>query len=232
MKKAFTLIEILVASTIFAAVMIIVSATVSQGGSYYSKIKTQREASEETRKLADLISRDIRAANSNYSVFITGGPIAFNFKNGLAILTCTGSAGPCTPKTIYSPALQDPFNDSGKPNVLVVAISNGNFRVYVSWTVLNRTALYYKKFDSAPTIDQIVAIPNEAVNQISNRDNNTKVNFGGFCPDDDSNTADPNPRQPYVQFFITAKTKDFDLLPVQSRARAEIRSMVTSRSYN
>lgn len=93
--------EILVATVIFVAIMVIATGVIAQGSSYSGKIKRLRETSQDARRLADMITRDIKAANAPVilnsellhdatpSDFCDQGPDAgttVTFKSGLVIL--------------------------------------------------------------------------------------------------------------------------------------------------
>jgi len=62
MKKGFSLFEILVAGAIFAMVMVIATGVIAQMSGYNKKIRVSKMVSEETRKLAEQISADVRSA--------------------------------------------------------------------------------------------------------------------------------------------------------------------------
>jgi len=64
-QKGFTLIEILVATTIFALVMVITTGVVSRSSAFNSKLRVQRQIQEEILRIADMITRDIRSANAS-----------------------------------------------------------------------------------------------------------------------------------------------------------------------
>jgi prepilin-type N-terminal cleavage/methylation domain-containing protein len=232
-KKGFTLLEVLIASSMFAVVMLMTTATIAGSSSFQSKLKAMRETSEETRRLADMITRDVRSASQPTSYTLGTD---FNFKNGLAFLKWSGGW-----QSIYKDAPSGPATNDA--NVLIVA-SKDNFIVYgsgqnssgqnvlcygkISYSDL---ALYAGGAGKNAFISNVGGCYYSASSHpefvISNTD--VTVNFGGYLPDD--NVA-ANFFQPYVQFIVTARTNNYAKLDNNSRAQAVIRSTVTSRSYN
>lgn len=234
-KKGFTLIEVLVATSIFAMIMIITMGTVAQSSTYRSKLKTMREVNEETRMLADQITRDVRSAGSqarinawDLDVTPAGGAIK-TFKNGLAILNCSASTCMFVNKSSSSGTVNNgsPFAvpDSLNANTLIIATKD-SYKIYV--LANDNKSIYYVSVSLSTTLQwSTINSYRIAANKINS--NETAINFGGFCPDD-SNTS--SVEQPYVQFYISSRTVGYDSMPPGQRALAELRSTVTGRSYN
>jgi prepilin-type N-terminal cleavage/methylation domain-containing protein len=95
-SKAFTLLEILIATGIFAIVMVITVGIVSQSAGFQSKIRAQRQTYEEARRLSDQISQDIRGAATSANVIsepsASGPGEVAKFNNGLILLQCFGNS--------------------------------------------------------------------------------------------------------------------------------------------
>ena len=62
-KKGFTLIEILVSTAMFAVLMVMTTSIIIQSVGYQSKLRAIRAASQESRRIADMLTRDIHSAN-------------------------------------------------------------------------------------------------------------------------------------------------------------------------
>ena len=231
--KGFTLIEILIASSIFAIALVFTTATISQGGSFYSKLKAQKSTSEDTRKIADMLSRDIRAANTGFSyTFNPANPSdVTEYSYGLALLSCrplcTSTYNPSAPSVMIT----NDFNINS--NALVVGVKSDNiisYNVYYSkysqYTPVftGPTGIYFKSFSSLPTLDQIANITTSS-NLLSDAKNDAAVSFAGFTPGWSVKA------QPFVKFRIESKTKNFDNLPVPQRSYNIIESMVVTRNY-
>jgi prepilin-type N-terminal cleavage/methylation domain-containing protein len=222
-KRGFTLLEVLIASMIFAAVMLITTGIVAQSSSYRSKLKAQREVNEETRKLADMITRDVRSAN--YSVAVRTGSILdpgfttpHHYKNGIVLYSYNGS---------YADIVDNVSPNTETANLLEIFTKDNNVRVYKSYLDVadGINKVQYITGTYVPETHLVNVVSNV---QINNGINDLKIDFSGFAPEDTS----PNKQQPYVQFTITSKTKNYSTLPNSERATATIRSVVTSRSYN
>lgn len=232
--KGFTLIEVLIASAIFAMALIFTTATISQGGSFYSKLKAQRESSEDTRKIADLLTKDIRAANQEFSyIFDPETGVATDYKYGIAILSCrslcTKDYNPSRPSVATSNEFE------GKGNVLVAGIKKEDstvlykvyFSKYTQYTPSFSEAIgiYSKSFTVLPSLDEIAAVPNDENNLISSDANDSSLDLAGAAPGWD------NKVQPFVKFRIEAKTKNYNSLAAAQRADNIIESMATTRNY-
>ena len=233
-KKAFSLLEILISSTIFALIMIMTTATIAQSSSYKNKLRAQREVSEDSRRLADQITRDVR--NSTEKATIQIGSTTKTFKNGLALLNChTGSCSFVNDTSLsndidYGNFFSSPFSFSYNANVLVATTKDG-YRVYMTVkNSINSSGVYYKLFSGTSKLTSNDIVSMNVPNQITSANNETVVNFGGFAPNDA--LALGSSQQPFIQFYITSRTKDFDNLSTSERALTQIKSSVTSRSYN
>lgn len=248
--KAFTLMEILIAASIFAAVMIITTGVLAQSSSSRGKIKAQRDVAEETKKLADLITRNVRESNYPGKVELCtaspcSAPLAVkDFKNGLAIIyignfvsntnnPIGGFRNNITPHNGY--VVDDSYTNQGQ--VLITTDKNKYKVIYAKVA----GGVYYKDFNRIDSSGNVLTLSNANIgtvtgyttrfpeNAISNISNIvTNMYFSGFAPDSTSTTK----LQPYVQFFIGSKTNNYDTLPPNSRAESVIRSSVTARSFS
>lgn len=224
--NGFTLMEVLLASTIFALILVFTTAAVSQSSNYQSKLSMINKTSEETRRLSDLITSTVREANSNLVVkakICGNGAAATNhsFKNGIAIIRLTGS-GLC----IDSESQTDisDYVDNG----FIMANKDG-YQVFL-YREISATSkgLLYKKINNATSIDITSfanLFPASTDWMISKSDLAVELKFGGFAPMDDSTDIG----QPIIRFDIIAKSYQTD---ISNQAQSEIRSAVTSRSYN
>jgi prepilin-type N-terminal cleavage/methylation domain-containing protein len=153
-KKAFTLLEILIATAIFSTVMVLTTGIISQSSGSQTKLKANREASEESRHLADLISRDIRTAEGSFRVkmsyLTTTTDDYYEFRNGIAFFNCaTTGTYTCVPAyTDFVSTDQGPANLNNDPseyhaNAMLV-YSNGILKAYFS----TGSAVYLRIFDT------------------------------------------------------------------------------------
>lgn len=249
-QKGFTLLEVLIASALFAMVMVMTTGTIASSSSYQSKLKAMRETGEESRRLADMLTNDIRSASQ--PVTFTINSTTYNFKNGLAFLKWNGVWN-----SRYDAAPSVAANDA---NVLIIATKD-SYIIYSTSLLDNRVC--YQKLPSAgitpsalatfisnlgacgsyitPTDDAAIYLAanrwiviagdnGDSINNNNTDTRDTTIKFGGFLPSDAFISSNPTlNQQPYVQFDIISETKSTD---VQSRSKAEIKSTVTSRSYN
>lgn len=222
-RKAFTLMEILIASSIFAVVLVMATAVLGQSSTYQTKLSETRKTSREVQSIADMITRDVRSTNGDTLQFVNA---TYAFKNGIFMFKFSTSG--------FAPRYHDiPGTDPAvyDANVLVLDMKT-EYAVYFN-TIDQKTICYGKTpktgdwhdlFDYLQTIKTCTASSSTV---ISSATSDVSLKFGGFAP----NNVHLN-QQPYVMFDIVSKTKNYGSLPVNSRATAELRSTVTSRSYN
>lgn len=228
-SKGFTLLEVLIATSMFVIVLVITIGTVGFGAGFQGRINQQKRVSDETRKLSDMITRDVQAASGEISV--GQGTDVYNFKSGLAEFACIES---CILKNNSISAMDLSGNALNQPaNALVIA-GKDSYKIYLSEGNKDKAvAIYYneiKRTDISNNVlysNDIMSIRKDKY-LISSSKADTTIAFGGLCLSDNVSSR----QQSYVQYYILSQTKDYVDVNVQNRARAEIRSTVTSRRYN
>lgn len=222
--KAFTLLEILVASSIFAIVMVLAVGIIGQVSIYQGKLKAIQNVSKESRKLANQITEDVRSANSPITVTSVNSEVSDEnkFKNGLALYNCLNTNS-CSAVNHDSPYYNGFLSGTANNANVLIAANDKNYKIY--WSSSDGQ-LYYAKNNYTTTIAL-----SEILSEISDKNiatNFVSINLAGFCPNDGASST----FQPYVDFYITVKTKNYDTLSRNQRYQTNIRSMATSRSYN
>ena len=226
-KKAFTLMEILIAASIFAIVMVIATGILGQSSSFRGKIKAQRESSEDAKKIADMISRDVREATGPVTVNLDTNPIVSKtYSGGIVLQKVTLGS------TAIFKYFSAPFDYSSLPttnpdaNTLIIA-TKSKIIIYAN---IN-SSIYRKAVDySSPGIFNMADIAFTFLlpeNKINSSNVDTAIFFGGYSPA----TTSTNLQQPYLQFILTCQTKGYSSLSPNSRAIIEIRSTVTARNF-
>ena len=239
MKKGFTLFEILIASAIFAMVMVIVTGVIAQMSSYNNKIKLSKNVSEETRKVADQISTDVRQAinekgtSSNINA-VYEADCPPNISSDADYSLCQ-RRNYMTPSAGFASASSD-------ANTLIITTKDYFIAYYHH---LPNKAIYRLVFKNDKVIfpngiailpglrDTFRAITGGALEyekyRLTRDDTEASVNFAGYT----SGGVGAALQQPYVQFYIVSKTIGHDdpAITPSLKAKAELRSMVTSRSY-
>lgn len=236
-RRGFTLMEVLVASSIFAVVMVFVTGAVVASSNYQSKIRIINQTSEESRRLADMITRDVRSANypikikarkGDNSTIPPGPPQSllspsteistdFTFKNGIALFS----------STFISNNLSSNINDivdmNNGANMLIISLKD-KAKIYQT----SDNGLYYKEIEYQ-SADHFVDTTNLSIansdNLISKEKLDVNVRFGGYAPDDGVNAVG----QPMIKFYISVGSQNEGTYNYYKTA---IRSAVTSRSYN
>ncbi len=154
--SGFTLVEILIGTMIFAVVMVITTGVVGQSVGYQSKIRAIRQTSEESRKLADMVTRDVREANGEFSIqyndTATGTPKTVEYDSGLALFGCTETS--CSALTESTNGSNADYNTAigvvplvaTKPVNTIVVKSENKIKVYISYRS-RAQAIYYHEYD-------------------------------------------------------------------------------------
>jgi prepilin-type N-terminal cleavage/methylation domain-containing protein len=110
-KKAFTLLEILIATTLFSVIMIMTTGIIGQSAGFRSKLQVMREASSASRKLADQITRDVREAHYSGKVLYgpgSNGTTEATYPRGIALFACSETSSfSCLPKNYKIPPAAD-----------------------------------------------------------------------------------------------------------------------------
>lgn len=252
-SKAFTLLELLVATTIFVGVMLMASTAITNSSTYLSRLKAMRVGSDESRRIADILGEDIKKANTEISVkyrtIATAAPDTKIYKSGIALFYCTTTLpAVCTPQhynlTNQSTKVTND-TDEFKANTLVLgekdATGNTKYKVYFN-NFADTTAigkiLYYSE-STGSSLD-LTAVGNfyKIANKISgdkspsglDLSNDITIKFGGYAPNSDTLATATNRQQAYVYFNIHVSA-------VRGTTNQEIYGLdvlsgITSRNYN
>jgi prepilin-type N-terminal cleavage/methylation domain-containing protein len=239
-RKAFTLVEILIAASIFATVMVIATGILGQSTSFRSKIKATRETSDDVKKISDMITRDVMNAKE------TGQPSSYSYNDHILIIPkilyfprgiIMGNSTVAIRQPLFSllptpvyPAETYPSPPAGNfANFLIIAM-NDRYHIYYN---INGKACY-TDMQRTPFSGVTISVSESYVDpatagcaqQLNSGNTDVILNFAGFSPQ----TSFVNQQQPYVQFYIQSKTKNYSTSSPNSRAMTEIRSSVTPRS--
>ena len=152
--SGFTLIEILIGTLIFASVMVMTTGAVGQSVGYQSKVRAIRQTSTESRRLAEMISRDVREARGDFTVAYTDstGPHKAEYDSGLALFNCTeNSCSVLTESTNGSNASYNtaigvaPTTEANTVNTFVIKSEN-KIKIYIVYREAAQ-AIYYYEYD-------------------------------------------------------------------------------------
>jgi len=248
-SKAFTLLEILIATAIFATAMVLAGGVVAQTVRYQNKINYVRLVANESQRLSDLLSGDIKLANASGKVKarLAGiGYDTYDYKNGLALFDCDAECfsvhfrNNATPDD--NPSAYSDSNTNGyKANTLVIFYTNRdtnstNHKIYYFNRTDNKIYIYSNTGDTVQLstagsgdLDSNNITSSPKTSLISSADTSGTIKFGGFAPEDSSTYY----YQPYILFDIYVETLDYGTTAEASvKAKTEIRTSVTGRSYN
>lgn len=221
-KRGFTLIEILVAVTIFSFAMIVASSIFSNIVGSQSLVTVSSEVNQEGQRIARQISDDTVSATASGTINIDTSISA----KGILFLKADGSAEEpntaCISKVVpscYYPGIVL-FTSSGlkiyqfHPDK---TIWYGISTVNPASNQLEFSASSPKKLDlSKYTFFQL---NNKKVEIVSN-------GFSGIsCYNSNCSQA------PFIRIDMTTQTKDYGQKSARHRAKLELRTMISGRSY-
>ncbi|MEK9156011.1 MAG: type II secretion system protein [Patescibacteria group bacterium] len=201
----FTLMEILIAATIFAVMMVLVTATTTQAITYQRKLKAMRGVSENARRITDMLTRDIRQADDSRRFSLH----SLEFR-GLAILNCSDNS--CQ-------AVGNTAPETTEANALVVGLSDG-----VGFYLNSAGRLRYKKYSSLNQINQAIISEVASTPAIVDEEFETTLRLSGFAP-----SVMPATRQPFVGFSVEVIRRGEN---IADNAAVTIKSLATSRNYD
>lgn len=250
--RGFTLLEVLIATAIFAVAMVLAGGVVAQTVRYQNKIGNVRLVVGESQRLSDLISADIKLANAAGTVTSKVGPGnhygEYDYKNGLALFNCGAECRPVHFRKKSGlgnddnpSAYNDSDTDDYKANTLVIFYTNRttnatNYKIYYAKNF--KLYLYSGvganvQFSTSGGTGDLDGMITSLATQISSVNTSDTINFGGFAPYDNNDPAENYFYQPYILFNIAVETLNYSTTTeVGAKAKTEIRTGVAGRSYN
>jgi len=215
-KKAFTLIEILVAVAIFSTAMIIATGIFSNVIGSQSLVTTSSTVNNEGQRILRQISDDTVNAIGTGTTNIPAGKTGSDIQaKGILFLKDDGSIAGAT-DTSTGVVL---FSSTG---LKIYRIKNNNIE-YAADTTSNQ--LKFNTMASPPTVDErpsgynFLRLNSPDVEIIT-------LNLSGFfCYDSSCLQA------PYLKIDMTTETKNYSSQAARHRAKIQLRTMVTGRSY-
>lgn len=246
-SAAFTLIELLIASTIFAMIMVIVVGTFSWAAGYNSRLKETRKVAQNGRMIMSEISTQVRLANgkvkyrqsSSTSAVYIGEVVLLNCSsNSLSTCDLVGYNEPKRYK-INPDIIEDPV--SSVSNAVLILQKDQNkaifYRTLQSGSGLNFN--FVKKEIKILDWSGVLTLTDfgnlSAANAINDTSVTTKIYFGGYGPASDIDFLDLSTnkiQQPFVEFYLIGKSANYDSLRPTNRAKFEVKSLVETRYYN
>jgi len=224
-KNGFTLIEVLIASTIFAMVMVIVASTLSWASTYNLKLNEMRIVGQDARKIMNMISDDIRQANGSASI-----KIDFTDENigELAIINCSNPAFCSLRKNYQSNILPDiDLNLNYNNALLITDLRDEKAILYYEYDnniVRNELSLSDIASDFYNIIPSLSAIEDYYINS---QGADVTLGFAGH-----TSLIHNRENQPFINIKLLAETEEYDNLTSSYRSKIELQTMITSREYN
>lgn len=231
-SDGFTLIEILIATAIFAMVMIIVIATFTWAAGYNNRLKEMRRVSQEVRLAMDDLTKNVRLANGSGKWGSTNiGEITLFNCSGSLTSTCTLVAQGSAVRYKSDLTSADPSADTPVSNALLVLQQNNN-KAILYRQILVSTGNYKlnkaeQNISSWPASIDLSTINTLAQSLNPEDKTSMQVWFGGFGPNKTSRT-----QQPYAEIYLIGKTYNYDTVAPNMRSKFHLRTMVESRDYN
>lgn len=237
-SEAFTLIEILIATAIFATVMIIVVATFTWAVGYNSRLRETRRVGQEARGAMGQLTRDIRLANGSGKVTI--GSTTTDIGEITLFLCGTTSNSSCVPvfqdvAGRYKNDLTATTDPSGTPILSdAVLILKQNTNEAVLYRSIKTSGNNYKLTMTVKTditnfnnLNISTSFPSSAITNLQPDGMSMQVYFGGYC-----GTKLSRKQQPYAEIYMIGQTYDYDKLQPNARSKFHLRTTIESRDYN
>jgi type II secretory pathway pseudopilin PulG len=247
--RAFTLIEILLAATIFSVIIIMATGTFSWASSYSSKLREMRKVNLSAREVVDDISRNIRLAN---------GGIGYEGSDECLHIKDKDGADQCleTSELIflrYEPSgsytiVNVPRNNPGR--VFVYANPNDQTPIINALLILHEkqnVAILYRGYAldgrnyivekltkniSDWTDFDISKFDTSKVSKSTLSDDSLSVmiEFGGYGPAESKKW-----QQPFAELRITAQSKDYGIGTGREKtfqSKVSFMTAIETRDYN
>lgn len=253
--RAFTLLEILIATGIFSTILVLATGIVGQSASNQEKLKAERLVTDQTTEIASELSQAVRDADSVGKVVIDKTVPGIAYPYGMALFNCISVCSPIndTGRGVY--AADKPVSDSA--NTMIIfrknsagVIENLIFNSY--YAAANKTSrILYRKVSGdqiglqAPSGVSLIDIIRRMRNgtDLTTRilagastatpldiENDVTAYFAGFAPNETATAA--GHLSPFVEFSVEAKTRGYADLSASRRAKTIVRSLVTSRKVD
>jgi len=246
-RKGFSLIELLIASSIFAIIMVIVVSTFSWAAGYNNKLKETRKTAQNGRMIMSEISTQVRLANGSVKYYISSPTTSV--MGEVVLLNCTGSLlTSCSPVGTAQPARYNSdtiteagFDSVSLPNAVLILkkdLDKNNailYRSVASGTNYNFTKQEATINDFADILATLTSPFSSVAPQILNDPSiSARVFFGGYGPTgaDLSGLYANKKQQPFVEFYLVSKSANYDTLMPNNRSKFEAKSLVETRYYN
>jgi len=219
-RKAFTLIEILIALVIFSFAMIISSGIFSMVIGSQSAVSVNSEVNKEGQRIVRQISDDVINAGAIGTVSRTGdGSIIYSNVKGILFLTADNTvlapSQECVSNMILANCVAKGIVLFGKDNIKIYKLNGSSLDYAVSAGTNLKLDL------SGRLIDSYVMRP-----LLSSKVEIDIFEFRGLA----CYLAECN-NMPYVQTEMVVQTKDYDNKSADHRAKIRLKTKVSGRSY-
>lgn len=245
-KKAFTLIEILIATAIFALVMIIVVAIFSWAAGYNNRLKETRRVGQEVRTAMDDLTKNIRLANGSGKLTLSStlidqsiGEITFLRCSGTvnslnsSCVTRMGSVTPFRYMNNITATNTDPTGSAINSNAILILNKDQGKAILYRTVAVSATNYQIRKAEKQiadwNTVIDFTIANDDLTQAVSLNPDSTSIRiwFGGYGADKKSRN-----QQPYSEIYIIGETKDYDRAQPTMRSRFHLRTLIESRDYN
>jgi len=230
-KKAFTLIEILLATAIFAVIMIMVVATFSMTASYNNRLRETRRVGQEVRMIMDNLTKDIRLANGS-AKFRFGSSPPLSIVEVFIFRCLTAS---CNKSPAYDNPWRPPLIDIPVDNTLLILKKDE--KKAILYRLEQVAGINHKLTRSEYTVppntwdENLILKMSDFSNPVILQPDDQTINiwtyFGGFSPSKVFRI-----QQPFVEIYIIGETYDYNLQNPNMRAKFHLRTTVETRDYN
>lgn len=252
--------ELLIASTIFAMIMIIVVATFSWASGYNNKLLQTRKVTKNGQLVLEELTNQVRLANGTVKFQILSTD-EIKAAGPFVIMTCTNNnnssclVGSDQTPTRYKTSDYDNVTYTTSGNRALLIFRKDINKIYFYRTQIQSSIKYrtvksetsFSDWDGTLTFDGEVTPPSTTTPDVLNEDDVTIWLSIGGCAPVKGNIVDLTVTRPdtemlnlntnrefhhYVEIYLRAQTYYYNYLKPTDRAQFEARTVVESRYYH
>lgn len=232
-NRGYTLVEILIATSIFVAVVGIAVATFNSASGFQSKTQAIQETNQAARFVIEKISRDIRSADGEQAIYSTGRTNSFKVF-GFVLIDGQDEllANPST-STIRLAVIKKGQGECSQYEPLPKVFKPLNQVILYYVTNDKKIAQEMRYVDSSITglsqITNTTCTGSSSTNLLSNRVEYKDLKFSGLYPLQDPDPTKRLKQEPYLTIELKVRSLGYDPANSSESAEVDLKTSVVPR---